>query len=451
MRARGGVLGVVMGACACAVACGQGAAGSRDVRPYVPVTFPDPGLVLDEGANDREDADIGAGADHGEDRADTLDAGDAADGDPVADARDLPAKDARETRDPGGSDPGGDPGAPDVGCLVDGDCPAGQWCDAPACRACDTAAHCGPECVECGVGLECWSGKCVECVAGADCGPGRWCDAGICVPCADDDPAHCGADCEPCIGERPACVAGECACDEGSCGAGRRCVDGACEACDTAEACGPGCVPCGPPTPHCLSVEVGCVQCLDAGHCGEEEACLGGACVSACATVQGCATDEGPDGKTCPSAKVIGRAAALAGYSHSGDTTNDKNNDDLQFPIFQDKVECWDANEDNFFRLYLLAGERLDATLTPADSMFDSMMKIYRGTGCKAGGDPYECFNSGSDGDPDVIQDWLAPVDGWITLVVDGRSAFDDEGDWGPYTLQVTLTCLRPDCCCPAR
>lgn len=454
MRVCGGVLGVVMGACSYAAACGQGAGGTAGVRPDAVVTFPEPGPVLDENADDGKDADIGPGTDDGEDRGDTLDAGDEAAGrhmvagDPFLDAADVAAEDAR---DPGHGVPDADPGAPDVGCVVDDDCPVGQWCDAPKCRPCDIAAHCGPECLECGAGLQCWAGECVECVAGADCGPGRWCDAGTCVPCAEDDPAHCGADCEPCLGERPACAAGACVCTETSCGIGRRCRDGTCEACDKAEACGPECRSCEAPTPHCLSASAGCVQCLDASHCGADETCLGAVCVSVCATVQGCASDEGPDGKTCGTGKVIGRTAALVGYVHNGDTTNDKNNDDLSFPIFQDKVECWDANEDNFFRLYVLAGDRLDATLTPKDPMFDSMMKIYRGITCKAGGDPYECFNSGSDGKPDVIQGWTAPADGWITLVVDGRSAFDEEGDWGPYSLQVTLTCLRPDCCCPAR
>lgn len=428
------------------LACGSGRGEIATTRPEVAVTFPDSGFV------GREDVANGSITESGDFPQDVADASVEDDGEAAPGPESFVVEEDVSTDEAGADNEVGevlDPGKADAGCQGDEDCPPGYWCDEHACSACDTSDHCGVGCVPCGPGLQCWLGKCVECVASADCGPARWCDGGTCVPCSDDDPKHCGVDCEPCLGERPACVAGECVCTEVSCGSGRRCVEGECRACDTAEACGPQCVACETPTPHCQSASGGCVACLDMSHCGEDEACLGGVCVNVCAPVKGCTTDEGPDGKKCSTAKVIGRAAAQAGYVHHGDTTGDKNNDDLSFPIFQDKSECWDANEDNFFRLYLLAGERLDITLNPKDPVFDSMLKVYRGTACNAGGDPYQCFNNGSDGKPDQVVGWIAPGDGWITIVVDGRMAFAEDGDWGPYSLEVRLTCLRPDCCCP--
>jgi hypothetical protein len=40
---------------------------------------------------------------------------------------------------------------------------------------------------------------------------------------------------------------------------------------------------------------------------------------------------------------------------------------------------------------------------------------------------------------------YVAPRDGWIIIVADGSTAFDDEGD---YTLRVTLTCGAGGCGC---
>ena len=447
----------------CVVSCGSEGSGEWG-RPEVSVTFPDIEVFPDEWESVAPDPGT---TDPGTDPV-KVDPGVSTDAftDPgIVDS----GQDHTEVVDPGASDPGTpdpgppDPGQPDIGCVTDEQCPAGHWCNAPDCVPCETDTKCGPQCLPCEAPLFCKNGKCVECFI-TECGEGAWCDAGFCKPCTDDDPGHCGADCEPCLGKFPDCVGGECVCAEGSCGVGKVCLDGDCAVCDLDEHCGTDCVKCEAPASHCLdgthcvacsqdthcdgalvcSPEGSCVECVVHAHCGNDLFCDNGVCTDACNTAQGCTSDDGPDGEKCDKAKIIGRKAAMAGYVYNGDTTGDGNNDDLSFPLFEDKSECWDADEDNYFRIYLVPGDTLDASVDP--DQFDSMMKIYYGTGCKAGGNDYECFNSGSSNKPDVISSWNPPAEGWYTIVVDGRRSMDD--DDGPYTFQLQLTCDDPNCCC---
>jgi hypothetical protein len=173
---------------------------------------------------------------------------------------------------------------------------------------------------------------------------------------------------------------------------------------------------------------------------------VAGSCLPECSVGNTCETNLGPDGKTCGNAKVVGRKAASTGWAFEGNTSGGKNNDDQG----TNKTECWDAKYDHFFRIWMRAGETLDVTLTPKTFSFNSMLKLYQGTGCEAGGDPLiGCYNQGSDGKPDSIQGYAAVADGWYSIVVDGRMAFDADQDWGPYSLILKITCSRPDCCCP--
>jgi hypothetical protein len=246
------------------------------------------------------------------------------------------------------------------------------------------------------------------------------------------------------VGSLPACSGGECVCAEGSCGQGKHCEGGKCALCNIAEACGPQCVSCVTPQPFCLDGKA-CAECLDDSVCAPEDHCQAGECVPDCYVPSGCAGDSGPSGEKCGEAKVIGRKEAASGYAFKGDTWDDWNNDDLG----SWDTDCWDANSDNFFRIYLLAGEKLTVTLTPLEWAFDSMLKLYQGTKCDADEDLLlGCFDQGWDGEPDTIDAYSAQADGWHTIVVDGRSAFDEDGDFGEYTLSVKLVCSQPDCCC---
>ena len=308
-----------------------------------------------------------------------------------------------------------------------GSCPGGQWCSAGAvCEPCNDAAHCGASCAPCGGSTPlCGGGACVECTGDGDCGAGTWCSGGKCVTCAGDDPKHCG----------PACAA---------CGVGAQCLAGSCVPCDTEAACGPKCEACGGGLPFCGSKSLGCVQCLADPDCPEYTHCDGGTCKPDC-LAEGCATDVAPDGKKCSKARIIGRTNAQSGFLYKSDTTNAGNNDDLSTT----KSDCWDAKYDHFYRIWLFVGETVELTTSVFDYDFDVMMKLYQGTLCDdSGANPIVCVDDGSDGKPET-KVFTATQDGWITIVVDGRMSWNDDYDWGEYSLAAKLTCSTPNCCCP--
>ena len=330
-------------------------------------------------------------------------------------------------------------------CDTHEDCGDGFWCNSGKCEACNTAQRCGAKCQACtGETSVCSQG---ECVCSIDsCASGRYCEGKICHECANDDPAHCGPACTKCAGETPACVDGGCVCAGTSCGDYKRCVDGSCASCNTNDFCGQSCAPCSGARPFCKADGSGCVQCLNDPDCGLYTHCDNGVCKP---DVEGCVTDESPSGKKCSQAKVIGRKNAAMGYLHKGDTTNDGDNDNLPSGLFE-PGDCWDANDDNAFRIYLKQGDSVKATLVPNASTFDSMLKLYTGTACSAHkkDDLVGCYNQGGDHEIDGFE-YTASADGWYSIVVDGRTAFDEDGDWGPYSLAVKLTCVEKNCNCP--
>ena len=332
-------------------------------------------------------------------------------------------------------------------CSSDADCGGAARCDAGGCVACDDGAHCGDECLPCPAEQPlCADGACVVCVADEGCGPTEWCDLGTCRRCRDDDAAHCGAACTACEGGTPACTGGRCVCAPGSCPAYEACVDAACVPCDVPERCGADCGACGAPTPFCAPGGAGCVACLGDGDCVAPEVCRDDFVCGPLCEASGCASNLAPDAKKCDRAQTIGRLDATQTAFLSGDTTGDGDDDNLT----TNRTACWDAKYDNFYRIYLKAGDAIHVVLDPTTASFDSMLKLYRGTDCQANGtdDLVDCYNPGSDGQDDTF-DWTAGADGWVTLVVDGRSAFSDEGDWGSYVLRVTLACADDGCCCP--
>jgi len=383
-----------------------------------------------------------------------------------------------------------------VRCVQDVDCGAGFWCN-PATRQCDRCrdddpAHCGVTCLACPESHpDCWQGACrcredscgdlfcidglckgcdtddacgstcqpcpletPRCVLGrcrqcrdlGDCPGGAWCNGGECVPCTADDPAHCGSACFACGGETPACLDGACACRPGSCQPGRRCLDGACVPCDTDDACGLSCVSCPAGTPFCRSGA--CRQCRTDEDCPPNWRCdAQGTCVDPCAGTQGCGSDLAPGGGTCATAKVVGRTSAALGFTINGDTTNQRDNDDL--PPFSGP-DCWDAQDDLFYRVWLRAGDTISLTATPKVSTYNLSLKLYRGTSCASAWktDLLSCHYDASDGKAETIT-YQAAQAGWYTVVVDGASGFDEEQDWGPFTLKVGLACAEANCCCP--
>ena len=332
-------------------------------------------------------------------------------------------------------------------CLCIGDsCGPGFWCNGDShCQPCIDALHCGLECVICGYPTPVCDGEeCVECLTDEFCAAGHWCQSGMCMACPDNDPLHCGLSCETCSPKQPQCTNGECVCSGNSCGDFYDCVAGSCALCNLDDSCGKDCAPCEGATPHCREDGEACVECANAGQCGVEEKCDEFVCKPDCDAL-GCATDEGPDGEKCGEAIVVGRPEAEAGVQFKGDTFGDGNNDD------QDGggSDCWDAKYDNFYRIWLVAGDKLEVTLEPTDWDFDAMMKLYKGTSCDGSGDDdlVDCYDDKSDGGVETIV-YSVPADGWYTVVVDGRMAFEEDADYGDYKIDFKLTCKYEGCCC---
>ena len=100
--------------------------------------------------------------------------------------------------------------------------------------------------------------------------------------------------------------------------------------------------------------------------------------------------------------------------------------------------------------IYLMTDDVIDVILSPQHPEFDAMMKLYSGVNCEGGGDSdlIECYHDGYDGAVELFS-YRATADGWYSIVVDGRSAFDEYHDYGEYAFQVGLTCATADCCCP--
>lgn len=314
---------------------------------------------------------------------------------------------------------------------------------------------------------------CFECAEHSDCADGNACNGierctaegcapGTPVTCMDDGIACTVESCDPATGGCSSVAM------DSLCGSGERCIVGmGCRSCTSdaecddglycngAETCGAaGCQPgtaiacddgvaC--TVDACNEATDSCGATPDDARCGMDEACdATRGCYSTLCMAEGCAAGGG-DGTRCDRAIVVPRPAATSTAFYMGDTTGDGDNDDLS----SGSSDCWDAREDNFYRIYLLAGERLQVVLDPQEVEFNSMLKLYSGTNCEGSGDSdlIGCYNDGSDGRDDTL-DYTATADGWYSIVVDGRRAFSDDRDFGRYVLRVTLTCSEAGCCC---
>jgi hypothetical protein len=102
-----------------------------------------------------------------------------------------------------------------VGCVQDGDCKAGMWCDSGKCavaKACKSDLECKTQSKVCSAGPE----VCVDCESNADCAAGTRCEGRHCVPrkvCASskDCPKLCDKKSGFCIDCN---VSGDCSADQ---------------------------------------------------------------------------------------------------------------------------------------------------------------------------------------------------------------------------------------------
>ena len=314
-------------------------------------------------------------------------------------------------------------------CSTSTDCSAGKWCDAGTCKTCNGDAHCGATCANCTAGGQvCNTGgtACVACTADGHCGAGKYCSANSCVPC--DTNQKCGATCA-------------------TCGSNQQCSAGACQVCKTASACGATCSACGGATPHCLDqgATSKCVQCLGNADCGSGQICTNNSCGPAgCPPPLEACTNGSQNRDKCSGARVISRVDA-------GDSGGFTINDDTCYAYnrLDDSGSCYDAGADHTYRIYLRAGESMAVTLTDSwscptysSSYWNATLKIFSNAGCTdllcTNKDVCDDYFSGT-------KNYVAAKDGWYIIVVDGSTAFDDEGD---YTLKVKLTCGAQGCGC---
>lgn len=160
--------------------------------------------------------------------------------------------------------------------------------------------------------------------------------------------------------------------------------------------------------------------------------------------VRGCTT--GTETRSgCANARTIGRtvAATTTGYKISDDLCTASNKFD------ESGSSCWDANADHAYKIWMMAGETINVSLStswPCNiDLFSwyATLKIIENAGCDDTActtRTYCAYNKLSQ-----TKAFTAPRDGWYILVVEGSSAFDDEGD---YTFTVKLTCKTTDCGC---
>lgn len=178
-----------------------------------------------------------------------------------------------------------------------------------------------------------------------------------------------------------------------------------------------GCPTC---TPDCAGRQCGDDGCGGTcGSCTAPAICdASGRCVGPICPVQGCTTGTHSRDR-CANARVIGRATAAAssGYTIRDDTCHASHRDD---------TSCWDAGADQFYRIFLRAGERIDVHIDigwacPAcsSSWWYSTFQIYGSadstdTTCAT---RLVCEESIDDSFNDAF---TATEDRWYMLVVDG-------------------------------
>ncbi len=279
-------------------------------------------------------------------------------------------------------------------CNASGVCQAGPTttCESTACidRACDGAGGC-LETIKAGV----------ACDDGDLCTWGEVCSgAGTCQP-----------------GTPISCSGGDTTCSTRACDGTATCaliprnVGGACDDGDPA-----------------TDLDV----CLASGVCQGSTGCP----PPAVACTQGSENRRG-----CANARTVSRLVAGAGYLVSDSTCSAR--DDLD-----DSSSCFDANADHTYRLYMREGESLTVRYDTGracngESRWPGTLKIFETGGCDSTACGPKIFCE--DYVYDESTTYVARQDGWVIVVADGSTAFDDEGQ---YQLSFTLACRSGNCGC---
>ena len=335
-------------------------------------------------------------------------------------------------------------------------CPAGQFCDEGQCAECVVQTKCGTNCDNCDVvGGFCSTevGGCAECDSKNLCGDFELCVAGICTQC--EGMGYCGPECIQCTGAHPVCKNGQCVCNNSSCGDGKYCNGAECLPCGNSDPlhCGDACVECSQGKPYCVMGT--CVECIHDNECGTALVCIDNQCVlKPCSGSEGCfGPNNSPPGAVCNTAKVIGRLDAMEQFTYSGNTEGTGDNDAVgDNPLWG---ACPDAGTDQFYKIYLKAGDELTVSADPSDSgvliKYNLVLKLYKGDACYStdASEPILCKNDSPGGGQPEAFGYPANEDGWVTIVVDGTSVIANSAASGEYTITVNLACSDDNCCCP--
>ena len=159
--------------------------------------------------------------------------------------------------------------------------------------------------------------------------------------------------------------------------------------------------------------------------------------VDPCVQICDSTPDSTPD--SCDKPYIIGRTSAKSGFFFGGNTQAASNSDSMNCGP-HDVVENIDNGADHFFRVYLVEGDTVTASLNPNGWL--PVLKIHDEAECV--GNARECA---VETDPVVIE-YTAQKTDWFTIVVDGRVFNNDKGD---YSLTVDLV-TGPnidECGCP--
>ncbi len=334
-------------------------------------------------------------------------------------------------------------------------CPAGQFCNEGHCAECVLQTKCGSNCDNCDViGGFCSTevGGCAECDSKNLCGEFELCKEGTCSPC--EELGYCGPECIQCSGAHPVCKDGACMCNMFSCGDGNYCDGQGCLPCGDSDPqhCGDACVECSQGKPHCVMGT--CVGCIQDNDCGTAFVCIENHCVlKPCTGSEGCfGPNNTSPGAVCSMAKVIGRLDAFEQFTYAGNTEGAGDNDAVGDSALWGA--CPDAGPDQFYKIYLKAGDELTVSADPSDSgvltKYNLVLKLYKGDACDStdAAGPILCKNDSPGGQPEGFG-YPASEDGWVTIVVDGTSLVAESAASGDYTITVNLACSDDNCCCP--
>jgi Cys-rich repeat protein len=340
-----------------------------------------------------------------------------------------------------------------VMCTTDGQCGSGNWCSNNQCVSCNSDLHCGASCAACsGATPKCNGTTCVACTTNGNCTSGNYCDpTNQCQPC--NTPQHCGASCVACSGATPICGASGCVqcAGNGDCGSGTYCSAATCQTCNVDQHCGASCVACGGATPKCSGAT--CVECTSNADCaaqgkvcGPANTCIAGGCSPPTAA---CQTSGSQDGG-CLNAYVISRTAA---GSTSGFTVNNTYGMCLRNNDFTDNTCGGGTGSDAEYKLFMRMGETAAIQLTRGSSTCTIgwagtiSLKIFEAACDAACNCPKTCstnvYCTQSNSQSPMF---VAPADGWYTIVVDTVGPVDDKG--GVFYLNVKLACAGGNCAC---